>query len=199
MFYKIGQYVINSKFYYNYEFSFELFKTTSQDRYEILKNPTSLFTEDNYLNDPIKYLINLKNKFRIKSNLASSNILESKDFNLEINDQLFKQYYLQNLKNLNTKPSSNFEISNYNLYALFLARSQQYPDFAFSINLASKHIEITNEENLTKLVLNLLNSLSIWFNICLLKFLPFFNKFYRIIFIFYKFLIKSKNNLFINF
>ena len=42
------------------------------------------------------------------------------------------------------------------------------PDFIFELNFTKNKILITNEDNFTKLNLNLLNVLSLWFNLCIL-------------------------------
>lgn len=80
------------------EMTFELTEIERYDRFEYLKNPKILFYKSVKLNDPTVYLNNLKSGFEELTNLTTRNILlnDIKDnFKLEIDDEIFAQYYMQ--------------------------------------------------------------------------------------------------------
>ena len=91
---KIGKLLKESDYKFQYATEFQLIKIKSEDKFEFLKNPVSLFFETTAINDATKYLETMKKKFKNKYKLASRDTVLD-DFKLEIDDLLFKQFYLQ--------------------------------------------------------------------------------------------------------
>ena len=142
---------------------------TVNDQFSWIKSPSLLFDEDSYQNDVNKYLAKLKNNFDENYNLRTlylpSEIVNS---NNEINNDLFEQYSSQEIK---------YKLSlNLNIQKLFIKtnvkkeknKNLNKSDFIFELNFIKNKILITNEDNFTKLILNLLNVLSLWFSLCIL-------------------------------
>ena len=152
---------------YTYVIEFQLIKIKREDKFEILKNPVSFFFETTAINDATNYLEIMKQKFNNKYGLASRDTLLD-DFKLEINDLLFKQFYLQiqNLTDHNGLTSLNFEQSVYNMYTQKIYIPLDNPDFTFSISSISRQVEISNEDNYTKLIISILNAVSFWLGLC---------------------------------
>lgn len=172
----------NSNFFYTYDNEFELYQKKSEDIFEKLKNPKALFLnlfnfyskeEVNLLHDTTKYLENMKSSFKDKYNLTSKNIiLDRQNFDLEINERLLDQYYIQKqrINDLKLPITVNYEQRSYNVYSRIDTNWEGYKyfDFAFSHSLISRNLDIKNEDNYAKLILNILNTLSLWLNICIL-------------------------------
>ena len=152
---------------YTYEIEFQLIKIKREDKFEFLKNPVSLFFETSAINDATNYLETMKQKFKNKYKLASRDTILD-DFKLEIDDLLFKQFYLQiqNLTDHNGLTSLNFEQSVYNMYTQRAHTPFHNLDFTFSLSLISRQVEISNEDNYTKLIISILNAVSFWLGLC---------------------------------
>ena len=107
-------------------------------------------------------------------NLKSLNIpVQEKDFKFELNEHLFGQLYsVEKQKNRNKPINLNYQqmfVSNY------LRKSNSFKsDLSFNLIFLQKIVYSTNEENLGKLILSLLNVLSIWFDLGVLDLHPFF-------------------------
>ena len=84
-----------------------------------------LFYESTTINDATTYLNNLIKKFKKKFNLATTKIIlenyKRKGFAYEIDDDLFKQFYLQseNVSDHSYPISQNSKQSLYSAYAQF--------------------------------------------------------------------------------
>ena len=165
--YQIGNPPKESDYKYFYEIEFQLIKIKREDKFEFLKNPVSLFFETTAINDATNYLEIMKQKFKNKYGLASRNTLLD-DFELEIDDLLFKQFYLQiqNLTDHNGLISLNFEQSIFNMYSQEKSSPLYSPDFQFSLSSISRQVEISNEDNYTKLIISILNAVSFWLGLC---------------------------------
>ena len=165
--YQIGKPPEESDYKYNYEIEFQLIKIKREDKFEFLKNPVSFFFETTAINDATNYLETMKQKYKNKYGLASRDTLLD-DFKFEIDDLLFKQLYLQiqNLTDHNGLTSLNFEQSVYNMYTQKAITELSYPDFTFSLSSISRQVEISNEDNYTKLIISILNALSFWLGLC---------------------------------
>ena len=96
---------------------------------------------------------------------------ENSNSNIEINDGLFEQYCNQIQNNDYSSPS------NSNIQKLFIINNLKKedsgskntnPDFTFELNFLKNEIKITNEDNIVKLILSLLNVLSLWCDLCAL-------------------------------
>ena len=155
-----------------------------------LKNPSLLFSGD--LEQNIDN--NLKiNNFEHKYNLRTLYIPSEKvNSNTEIDDDLFEQYF--NKESIKSSLNSNIQ-------KLFITNSKELfslnfsnPDFTYELNFIKNKILITNEDNYTKLILNLLNVLSLWFDFCILDLHPYaLYAYFKIVCIFkftYRLLIK---------
>ena len=165
--YRIKKPSKKSDYKYHYAIEFQLIKIEREDKFEFLKNPVSLFFETTAINDATKYLEAMKQKFKNKYGLASRDSLLD-DFKLKIDDLLFKQFYLQiqNLTDHNGLTSLNFKKNVYNMYTQIGIIPLIYPDFRFSLSSTSRQVEISNEDNYTKLIINILNAVSFWLGLC---------------------------------
>ena len=84
-----GSYII-------YEIDFESIEVEREDKFELLKNPMSLFRGKVNLNDVTDYLQKIKLNFKKLTNRTTRNIfLKKNNLNLEVDDDLFYQFYLQ--------------------------------------------------------------------------------------------------------
>ena len=165
--YQIGKTFKEIHYKYYYETEFQLIKIEREDKFEFLKNPVSFFFETTAINDATKYLETMKKKFKNKYGLASRDTLLD-EFKLEINDLLFKQFYLQiqNLTDHNGLTSLNFKQNVYNMYTQMANTLLRYPDFQFLLSSISRQVEISNEDNYTKLIISILNAVSFWLGLC---------------------------------
>ena len=122
-----------------------------------------LFYDEDSLNDVDKYITNLLNDFKANYNSTTLNLLLERDsFDLNINDTLFDEYFnkIQNMTNYKKSANSNYQ----RLFAVnYLKENGSKTDFKFSLMFFKKVIIITNEDNFTKLILNLLNVLLLWY------------------------------------
>lgn len=121
--YAIGKFVTRDHKdvrYHSYQIMFEMLEIAREDQFEILKRPLSLFYETISLVDVTKYIDNIKRKFTETYGLATRDILidDDSDWDLEHNDELFKQFFLQKQnKTDHFNPTTlNFRQSVYNSY-----------------------------------------------------------------------------------
>lgn len=178
--------------YYSYNVEYRLFQIERDDHFEPLRKPSSLFYE-NTKNDARKYLDVMKQNFKRKFNLTSrDSLLVGDDLQTTIDDNLFEQYYLQvqNITDYANQTSSNYRQNVYNLYTQPLYRNNySFEDFLFSHSLTSRYIKISNKENYTKLIISILNTLSLWLNISILELHVYMNKLKQPIDDFYRLLV----------
>lgn len=195
--YKVGNLEKRPKDFRKYDIIFELFEIEKIDRFELLKNPMKLFYRPNNINDPTSYLNNLIEVFNKRYNLSTREIiLENVDnnFKLEINDVLFQQFYLQfqNETDRNYASSTNLNLMLYNIYNQENFNDEEGATFNYAISLGSRQVLITNEDNYTRLVQTILNTLSLWLNVCVLDLFVYVNKLINYINIFHLYLIDLK-------
>ena len=146
----------------------EITVLAKNDQFIYIKRPSLLFNEDNDQNDVNNYFANLMYNFELNYNLRTLYLPSEKvNSNNEIDDELFEQYF-----NQETKQKSSL---NSNIQKLFISNDNQFdlsniskPDFVLELNFIKNEIQVTNEDNFTKLILNLLNILSLWFDLCIL-------------------------------
>ena len=147
----------------------EITELTVNDQFSWIKSPFLLFDEDSYQNDVNKHLAKLMNKFDENYNLRTLYLPPEKvNSNNEINNDLFEQYCSQEIKYKS--------FLNSNIQKLFITTNVKQEinwnlnksDFIFELNFIKNKILFTNEDNFTKLILNLLNVLSLWFSLCIL-------------------------------
>ena len=166
----------------------ELFELKYYDKFNFIKNPSSLFYGEN---DAVHYLSNLLNNFKRSSNHLRTLKLQlgEKHFNDEIDDDLFEQYYLQvqNVTDNYLSTDSNYQrllaINYYSEERRDSYLHRETPDFIFNLTFYKKVITITNRDNHSRLIINLLNILSIWFDLGVLDLHTYVHKI-KFIFIF---------------
>ena len=167
---------IEKLFFYKSRFDYSSYTTnqkitelTVNDQFSWIKSPSLLFDEDSFQNDVNKHLAKLMNKFDKNYNLRTLYLpFEIVNSNDEINDDLFEQYSTQEIKyksSLNSNIQKLFITTNIKKETI---SNFKKPDFTFELNFIKNKILITNEDNFTKLILNLLNVLSLWFSLCIL-------------------------------
>ena len=112
---------------------------------------------------------------------------------------MFEQFYLQiqNVTDHNGLTSSSYEQNAYNIYSQPLFNPLNFPDFTFSSSLITRKVDIFNEDNFTKLVINILNALSFWLGLSILDLSVYVNRLFRPILHLYLLLIEVK--LFLHF
>lgn len=94
-----------------------------------------------------------------------------KDFGLELREDLFKQLYWAE-KNQNKRTNLNYRLV---FITNQLRDSREFiSDFSFNLAFLQKIVYSTNEENLGKLIVNLLNALFIWLDLGVLDLHLFF-------------------------
>ena len=146
--------------------------------YNLIKNPFSFYDDKD---DPNSFFINLKNNFEKNKKLRSLKLpLERIKSNKEIDDDLFEQHFKQienmdhkSIKNLNSQKL--FITNNLGRRSILCVKKKikiycaySGPDFTFELNFVKNRILITNEDSFFKLILNLLNVLSLWADLCIL-------------------------------
>lgn len=181
--YNIGKYNENSTLYYHSKIEFELFKIVSEDKFELLKDPRNLFYGISKVNDVTDYFNTMRKQFHDDYNLTTSDFLLDKYFNVQIDNELFEQYFRQIQDPLDqTKfKSLDFEQNIPNMFtSIFLENYDHAPDFIFSLSHLARLVVITNNENYTKIVVTVLNSLSLWLNICILDLGTYINQILRL-------------------
>ena len=152
----------------------ETYSVVRNDRFRPLKRPLSL--SGNQEPDDDLYLARLLNTFHGRFNLLTLNIpVKEKLFNEEIRDDLFEQFYRQEQ---NYSADQN-EGSNYQrLFAINYVETVVFNkdgyDFSFSLSFFRSCIVISNPDNLTRLLLGLLNVLSLYLDLNVLDFHSFF-------------------------
>ena len=170
--YKIGKVYINKTIYYHkYHIDIGLLKVKSDDKFEVLKYPINLFLKKRNKNDINKYLNDMKQSFESQWSLTTADILiekNEKDFNYTIDDELFEQFFLEFIQN-KSFTSFNYERLFLNVYSqISYIKDVSFSDFGFSFNFLLRQTESTNDDNYNKLVQSILNTLSLWLNVCIL-------------------------------
>lgn len=150
-----------------YEMEFQFFEVKRNDRFEDVKNLKSFFYPKVRIKEEATYIWTMKENFQRNYGLTTrSYFLENDTFHMEIDDLLFDQYYLQvQKKNDDRAVSMNYVKDSCTTFTQTHVESKpNKPDFLFSFASISKQLEITNEENYQKLIINILNSFSLWLN-----------------------------------
>ena len=152
-----------------------VFFISKRSRFIYVINQKSFEHEYSLFGDANSYFIELLNDFEQNKKLRSLKLpLERIKSNKEIDDDLFEQHYKQienvDLKSTKSLNSQKLFITNNVITKMLNAYSD--PDFKFELNFVKNRILIKNEDDFFeyKLVLNLLNVLSLWANLCILDF-----------------------------
>ena len=165
-----------------YEIILELIEVDRSDEFEDLKDPRRLFFGKRKTVDVNEYLNEIQAKFR-EGNLANFTTnelpLEPADFDKEINNQLFKQLFLQviNVTDHLRPISLNSKLTFFNFYSKRISAGDpgdpQFFQFAFLP--IKKRVEILNRDNFAKLSQDILNSLSLWLDILIIDLVVYVN------------------------
>lgn len=154
-----------------------------EDRFHTLKRPLSLFRSEIDVNDASAYLSRLLRNYRAICQSVTLNLaLNKKLFHEEIRDDLFDQLYrqIQNVSDRSASSNLNYE-RQYSINHIRKLSGTSH--FSFGFVWFKKVVVTTNQINPSKLLLNLLNVLSIWFNMNVLDLHIFLSKI-RYIFVF---------------
>lgn len=107
-------------------------------------------------------------------NFTTLNTISDDSDDFEINDDLFFQFYQQADEIEASYGEDSSKFSNQLFFHDYFVGEQKIddtePDFIFQANYFKSVAILKNSDNRIKLVLNLLNSLSIWFNLGILNF-----------------------------
>ena len=191
--------------YYDYQITFEYFRIVKEDKFESLKDPRKLFYETININDATPYIENLVGNFRNDHRLTTR-LLSLEDhedsrwkssFELEVDDELFRQYYsqVQNVSDHKYPACTDSKKAFYSIYTQYNVNRFNRTGFSFSISIVSRETNISNEDNYTKLVQNFINSLALWLNISILECYLYVGKLFIVFDLLYKGLLKLKNRL----
>lgn len=162
----------------SYKVKLELLTTEQIDKFKYFKNPSMffytylLFYNPLSYSTPSDYIKTIKNDFLQRFGYSTNLVpLLSQEFDYELQNLLFEQYYLQYQKKLDDfyKVDVDFEHQMYNNRISFQFAEQTEPAFAFTQSLYITKTVITNEESYALLIQNLFNLLSLWLNISVLE------------------------------
>lgn len=185
---------------YGYAIESEFFEIEFNDKFNLIKNPLSLLYGSNNLNDANQYLNKLVSNFKLICQMQTLNFplnRDKYDSNLEFSEHLFDQYYRQIQNETDYKTPSNlnykrqFIINNLDKYPI----DESDFDIKFSLIFFKRILEITSEDNYAKLLLNILNLFSFWFNFNVLDLHIFIYKIKFITASLHKMISKTKNHL----
>ena len=191
--YSIGK--PNPNAHYQYMIEFEQFRIVREDQFEQLKDPRWLFQEMVKVNDPKTGEV-MKKRFKEDHNRTTEHLPLDENFDAEVDNELYEQYVKTATKNSVFK-SLDFEQNIANTYTnVYYAQfSHNSPHFSFSFSFLVRRVVITNRENYTKLVVSLLNTLSLWLDICVIDMGAWFSSFFSLAFHLYLLLINISNCL----
>lgn len=153
----------------NYSVSQEKLIYQHNDKFIVIKDPLYLVANfsENYLNNVDRFLVDLMTGFRERYNSSTLNLpLEQHDFHLRIRDRQFDDYCKeQDAKHRNATLDPNYSREfDINHLEEFDDGSER-PDFAFRLLFLRKKIHVSAPSNWGKLLLNVMNVLSLWFNL----------------------------------
>lgn len=181
-----------------YRVVLELFEFSIFDRYKYIKNPKALFVQEVDINDATSYLNGMQNNFKNKFNLQTRAIPFHDFGDTEIDDELFEQYFsqVQNVSDHYYPHNLNINFEIYSSYIDKITVPPHYPTFEFYPSFQLQKTIITTDGNYAKLIQNILNTLSLCVNICILDISLYINKLLNLIFVhFYDVLIVTERKL----
>ena len=132
----------------------EMFDIDHDDRFIYIKNPHYFFENltMNYLNNIDGFLANLKNKFKMKHNMATLAIpLTEENFDLPIDDQKFDEFFRmedQMTRNQTVDPNyqRQFDINYLEEFDQMMSDGSPRPDFTFKLLFLRKKIKVSVHE-----------------------------------------------------
>lgn len=179
----------------------ELIEVDRSDEFEDLKDLRRLFFGKRKTADVNDYLNEMKAKFsggELENLTTNEVLLEAENFHKEIDNQMFKQFFLQvmNHTDHNYPTSSNAKLNFFNFYAKRIdVNYAEFTHFQFSILPISRRLEILNSENFAKLIQDILNSLSLWLNIAITDLVIHINWLFNFVLKFYHLLVTVRAKL----
>ena len=195
--YTIGEYPFEQNrgldIHYGYKIEFELFRIVREDQFEMLKDPRRLFQERVKVND-VKTGEAMRKRFKEKHNRTTDHLPLDEHFDVEVDDELYEQH-AKMVTEQSAFQSLDFEQNIANTYTNIHYPPFNFPDFSFSFSFLERRVVITNRENYTKLVVSLLNTLSLWLDICMIDMGAWLNPIFKFILYLYRLLIKISNRL----
>ena len=191
----IGKWIMDPEYHHSYKIEFELFRIVQEDQFELLKEPRRLFQERMKVNDA-KTVEMIRRRFEKDHNLTTDYLPLDGHFDLEVNNELYEQN-TRMVAGQSAFKSLDFEQNIANTYTkvYYMRFLINEPHFSFSFSFLVRRVVITNRENYTKLVVSLLNTLSLWLDICVIDMGAWFSSFFSLAFHLYRLLIKTRNCL----
>ena len=193
--YEIGKLKHDPDSYLNYQIEFEQFRIVREDQFELLKDPRRLFQERMKVDDASTEEV-LRKRFEEDHNRTTDHLPLDVHFGLEVDNELYEQH-AKTVTDQSPFQSLDFEQNVANAYANVHSVKFEYgyPHFLFSFSFLVRRVVITNSENYTKLVVSLLNTLSLWLDICVIDMGAWFSPIFKLFLNFYLLLIKTSNCL----
>lgn len=158
------------------QITFEQLEIKIEDKFELLKNPSSIFKSETNIMSPTRYLENVKRKFLKMTNKTSKKLFIADkygEFDLEIDEEeLFEQFFVQFQEKLDESgfTSMNSVKTVYNAYNQYKITNDFRSGFLFAISKSKRITVITNTIDTTKLIINILNTMSLWLDLSILDF-----------------------------
>ena len=182
-------------FHYSHTIEFELFRIVRKGQFELLKDPRRLFQERVKVNDA-KTVETMRRRFKEDHNRTTDDLPLDSYFDAAVDNELFQQH-AKTVIDQSTFKSLDFEQNVANTYTnvFYIPFKIDYPHFIFSFSFLVRRIVITNRENYTKLVVSLLNTLSLWLDVCVLDMGAWLSRFFRLALHLYRILVKTSNRL----
>ena len=164
-----------------------------EDQFELLKDPRRLFQEKVQVND-VKTGETLRKRFEQDHNRTTDDLPLNEHFDAEVDNELYEQHE-KTATDQSAFQSLDFEQKVANTYTNVFYLSRRNPDFSFSFSFLVRRVVITNSENYTKLVVSLLNTLSLWLDICVIDMGAWLSPLFKLVLRLYRLLIKISNRL----
>ena len=166
---RMNELVFKSSNYFRFNTSQQIIEYSYRDKFDFVKNPSLLFNSEADLNSLNDLMNNFESNYNLRSLYLPS---ENGNSNIEINDGLFEQYcnQIQNIDYstpLNSNIRKLFIINHLKKEYFNYKEKKNEQDFTFELNFLKNEIKITNEDNIVKLILSLLNVLSLWCDLCI--------------------------------
>lgn len=149
-------------------------EVTYDDHFNLIKNPMSLFADENRLNDVSRYIDKMKTNFKTKFNRHTLQLpLLRDDFDSQLDDDLFEQYYLQvqnvtdHCKPINLNYRRAYVINHISGFDFHTRTGHRFAEFNFIPIFFKICLEVLNpnKNNYSTLCINLLNSFSLFLNL----------------------------------
>ena len=194
-FHFIGKFSHLSSHHYAYKIEFELFRILQKDLFEMAKDPRRLFQERVQVNDA-KTVEEMRERFEKDHNLTTDHLPLDGHFDAEVDNELYEQLE-ETITYQSVFNSRDFKQKIANTYTnvYYVPFELNFPHFSFSFSFLERRVVIMNSENYTKLVVSLLNTLSLWLDICVIDMGAWLNWFVALALHLYRLLINISNCL----